>query len=57
MRYLCLIYSTESQWATMARTDNAVIGEYFAFTEQLRGARIPSARYGAIEVRPVCPTR
>jgi hypothetical protein len=112
MRYLCLIYSKESQWATMPRAEYAaVMGEYFAFTEQIRGqgkyvageglqptqtattvrvrngkisttdgpfaetkeqlggfylieakdlndaiqvaARIPSSRYGAIEVRPV----
>jgi hypothetical protein len=112
MKYLCLIYSIESQWDTMPRAEyNAVMGEYFAFTEQIRGqgkylageglqptgtattvrvrkgkisttdgpfaetkeqlggfylieaddlndaiqtaSRIPSARYGAIEVRPV----
>ena len=116
MKYLCLIYSTESQWATMPRAEyNAVMEEYFAFTEKIRGrgkyvvgeglqptqtattvrvrrgristtdgpfaetkeqlggfylidaedlndaiqtaSRIPSARYGSIEVRPVCPTR
>ena len=116
MRYLCLIYSTESQWAAMPRAEyNAVLEEYFTFTEQIQrdgkyvagealqrtatattvrvregkisatdgpfaetkeqlggfylidamdlddaikvASRIPSARYGAIEVRPVCPTR
>src|ERR1700694_1210316 len=38
MKYLCLIYSTESQWATMPRAEyNAVMEEYFAFTEKIRG--------------------
>jgi hypothetical protein len=112
MKYLCLIYSTESQWETMPPAEyTAVMDEYFTFTdrlceqgkcpaaeglqptqaattvrvrrgkisttdgpfaetkEQLGGlylidaedlndaiqvaSRIPSARYGAIEVRPV----
>jgi hypothetical protein len=112
MRYLCLIYSNESQWETMPRAEySAVMGEHFAFTDQIRArgkyvageglqptqtattvrvrkgkisttdgpfaetkeqlggfylidardlndaiqtaSRIPSARYGAIEVRPV----
>jgi hypothetical protein len=112
MKYLCLIYSTESQWETMPRAEYAAVrDEYFAFTEEIRGqgkcvaaeglqptrtattvrvrngkisttdgpfaetkeqlggfylidaedlndaiqvaSRIPSARYGAIEVRPV----
>jgi hypothetical protein len=112
MKYLCLIYSDERQWATMPRAEyDAVLAEYFAFTRQIRGegkylagedleptqtattvrvrngkisttdgpfaetkeqlggfylidaadqqdaiqvaSRIPSARYGAIEVRPV----
>jgi hypothetical protein len=112
MKYLCLIYSSELQWATMPRAEyDGVLAEYFAFTNQLRGegkylagedleptaaaatvrvrqgrisatdgpfaetkeqlggfylieamdrdeaiqiaSRIPSARYGGIEVRPV----
>jgi hypothetical protein len=112
MRYLCLIYSDESQWETMPRAEyNAVMAEYLAFTGHIRGqgrylageglqpthtattvrvrkgkisttdgpfaetkeqlggfylidakdlkaairsaSQIPSARYGAIEVRPV----
>ena len=74
MKYLCLIYSDERQWATMPLAEyDAVLGEYFAFTEQIRGegkylagedleptrtaSRIPSARYGAIEVRPVIKSR
>jgi hypothetical protein len=112
MKYLCLIYSDERQWETMAREEyNAVMTEFLTFTARLRGsgkyvageglqptrtattvrvrkgkisttdgpfaetkeqlggfylidatdlddaietaARIPSARYGAIEVRAV----
>jgi hypothetical protein len=112
MKYLCLIYSNERQWETMARDQyEAVMDEFFAFTDQIQGvgkyvageglqptrtartvrvrqgkisttdgpfaetkeqlggfylidatdlndaiqtaSRIPSARYGAIEVRPV----
>ena len=112
MKYLCLIYSDERQWATMPRAEyDAVLAEYWAFTEQIRrdgkyvagedleptgtavtirlrrgristtdgpfvetkeqlggfylidaadrdeaiqtASRIPSARYGAVEVRPV----
>jgi hypothetical protein len=116
MKYLCLIYSNESQWLSMPSAEyNAVLGEFFAFTEQIRGqrkylagedlqptrtatmvrvrhgristtdgpfaetkeqlggfylidaadlsdaiqvaSRIPSARYGCIEVRPVVEER
>jgi hypothetical protein len=112
MKYLCLIYSNERQWATMPRAEyDSVLAEYTAFTSQLHregkfvagenlqptrtatavrvrqgkisttdgpfaetkeqlggfylidvedlndairtAARIPSARYGAIEIRPV----
>ena len=116
MKYLCLIYDTESRWATMSQEEgNQIMKEYFTFTddiqksghmiagdslmptstattvrvrngklgttdgpfaetkEQLAGyylieaesldealewaARIPSARIGTIEVRPVVPAR
>jgi hypothetical protein len=112
MKYLCLIYSNEAQWATMPRDEyDAVLAEYVALTEQIHregkfvagenlqptqaartvrvrngkisttdgpfaetkeqlggfylidvadlkdaievASRIPSARYGMIEVRPV----
>ena len=112
MRYLCLIYENEKAWESMPPAESeAVMGEYFAFTEGIRGkgqlvagealhptptattvrvrngkisttdgpyvetkeqlggfylieagdlneaiqiaARIPSARYGGVEVRPV----
>ena len=112
MRYLCLIYENEKNWESMPPAESeAVMGEYFAFTEDIRSngklvagealqptptattvrvrngkisttdgpyvetkeqlggfylidakdlndaiqvaSRIPSARYGAIEVRPV----
>jgi hypothetical protein len=112
MRYLCLIYENEKAWESMPQSESeAVMGEYFAFTEgikskgqlvagealhptgtattvrvrngkisttdgpyvetkeQLGGfylveaqdlneaiqiaSRIPSARYGGVEVRPV----
>ena len=37
MRYLCLIYSDEAQWETMPEADvNAVMGEYFAFTDSIK---------------------
>ena len=36
MKYLCLIYSNEAQWATMPRGEyDAVLAEYVAFTEQI----------------------
>lgn len=39
MKYLCLIYEDEKAYATMdqAATD-AVMGEYYAFTEEIRAA-------------------
>ena len=37
MRYLCLIYSDEAQWETMPEAEvNAVMGEYFAFTDSIK---------------------
>jgi len=37
MKYLCLIYDEESKMATMSEPDaNAFMGEYFAFTEDIR---------------------
>ena len=37
MKYLCLIYSDESQFATMSKSEgDALMGEYFAFTEAIR---------------------
>jgi hypothetical protein len=112
MKYLCLIYENEKNWETTSPADaEAIMGEYFAFTEGIRrngqyvagealqptqtattvkvrngkvsttdgpfaetkeqlggfylieakdlneaiqvAAKIPSARHGAIEVRPV----
>jgi len=112
MKYLCLIYSDETHWANIPQTEyDSVLGEFFAFTKQIRdqgkyiagenlqptrtativrvrngrisatdgpfaetkeqlggfylidtpdladaiqvASRIPSARYGCIEVRPV----
>ena len=36
MRYLCLIYSDEAQWESMPEAEiNAVMGEYFAFTDAI----------------------
>jgi hypothetical protein len=111
MKFLCLIYSNEAQWATMPRAEyDGVLAEYLAFTKQIQGegkylagenleptrsavtvrvrkgkisttdgpfaetkeqlggfylldaedqqdavqvaSRIPSARYGAVEIRP-----
>jgi len=37
MRYLCLIYEDEKQWTTMPKEQaDAVVGEYFAFTDDIR---------------------
>ncbi len=46
MRYLCLIYEDEKAWATMPKEQSdAIMGEYFAFTDGLR----ESGRYVAAE--------
>jgi hypothetical protein len=37
MRYLCLIYDDETKWAAMSKGEaDAVMGEYFAFTEDIK---------------------
>ena len=37
MKYLCLIYENEKAWETMPQSESeAIMGEYFAFTEQIR---------------------
>jgi len=37
MRYLCLIYSDETQWEKMSKPEiDAVLGEYFAFTKDIK---------------------
>jgi hypothetical protein len=37
MKYLCLIYDDETKWATLSQADaEAMMGEYFAFTEGIR---------------------
>jgi len=37
MKYLCLIYDDENTWATMPKSESdAMMGEYFAFTEGIR---------------------
>ena len=34
MKYLCLIYENEQNWATMSKDEgDAIMGEYFAFTD------------------------
>ena len=39
MKYLCLIYDDEQQWARMPKEENdAMMGEYFAFTNETRGS-------------------
>ena len=114
MQYMLLIYNDEQAWASLAEDErNAIVGEYFALTDELRehgsfvagaplqptttaravrvrdgeqlvtdgpfaetkeqlggyflieaesddeavrwAAKIPAARYGTIEVRPVLP--
>lgn len=38
MRYLCLIYENEKAWESMPPAETeALMGEYFTFTEQIRG--------------------
>ena len=38
MRYLCLIYENEKQWESLPQAESeAIMGEYFAFTETIRG--------------------
>ena len=37
MRYLCLIYSDESQWEKLSRGDmDSMMSEYFAFTKDIK---------------------
>jgi hypothetical protein len=37
MKYLCLIYESEQMYATMPKDEaDAVFGEYFAFTDDIR---------------------
>ena len=37
MQYMLLIYDNEKMWSTMAEKErNALMGEYFAFTEELK---------------------
>lgn len=37
MKYLCLIYDDEQQWARMPKDEtDAIMGEYFSFTDEIR---------------------
>jgi hypothetical protein len=37
MKYLCLIYSDESQWARMSKAEiDALMGDYFTFTQDIQ---------------------
>ena len=48
MRYLCLIYDDESKWGTMPKDQaDAMMGEYFAFTEGVKTERPLRRRRGA----------
>lgn len=39
MKYLCLIYENEATWETMPATESeAIMGEYFTFTDSIRAA-------------------
>jgi hypothetical protein len=39
MKYLCLIYDDEKKWETMSKAEaDAYMGEYFAFTEGIKGS-------------------
>ena len=39
MKYLCLIYDDEKKWETMSKAEaDAYMGEYFAFTDGIKGS-------------------
>ena len=39
MKYLCLIYDDEKKWETMSKAEaDAYMGEYFAFTDAIKGS-------------------
>jgi hypothetical protein len=39
MKYLCLIYDDEKKWETMSKDEaDAYMGEYFAFTDAIKGS-------------------
>ena len=39
MKYLCLIYDDEKKWETMSKSEaDAYMGEYFAFTDGIKGS-------------------
>lgn len=41
MKYLVLIYDTESKWAQMAKSDSdAMMAEYFRYTEEMKAAKV-----------------
>jgi hypothetical protein len=53
MKYLCLIYENEKSWETMPPADSeAVMNEYFAFTEDIR----KTGKYVAGEALQPTPT-
>ncbi len=53
MRYLCLIYENEKQWESMPPAEGeAIMGEYFAFTEGIRS----NGKLGAGEALQPTPT-
>ena len=60
MKYLCLIYEDEKAWQGMSKADmDKGLGEYRAFGDSIRqdavqvAARIPGAKHGTVEVRPI----
>ena len=39
MKYLCLMYDDEKKWETMSKAEaDAYMGEYFAFTDAIKGS-------------------
>jgi hypothetical protein len=53
MKYLCMIYDDEKIWETMPKAESeAMMGEYFAFTEGIR----QSGHYVAGEALQPTPT-
>ncbi len=53
MRYLCLIYEDEKAWESLPPSESeAIMGEYFGFTEQIRG----SGKFVAGEALQPTPT-
>jgi hypothetical protein len=63
MKYLCLIYETEANWASYSKEQaDSIMGEYWAFTEDIRknghwlGGETPRRRCVCATARSPRPT-